>query len=102
MEQFKEMWQEKMIHPKNFLQVNYDYWMKNKPEETRAILRFLDIKPTYDLIKKIKGHFTQTKLDTSTTLFALSTFRDPQWDTQSWRKKLSQEQIAYIENQCRI
>ena len=102
MEQFNKMWQQKMITPKNFLEVNYDSWMKNKQKVTLAILRFLDIKPTHDLIKKIRGHFTQTKLDTSFTPFSLSTYRGQYWDTQSWKKDLSPEQITYIDYKCRI
>ena len=43
MEEFNKMKQDKILHPKNFLEVDYDSWMKNVTEETPAILRFLGI-----------------------------------------------------------
>ena len=96
MEQFNKMQQEKMISPDNFLQVDYDSWMKNLRDKTPAILRFLGIEPTPDIQRDIMDHFSVAKPG------YLSTYRGQAWDTQRWRGELGREQLEYITHKCGI
>ena len=96
MEQFNKMKQEKMIHSDNFLEVDYDSWMKNLTEETPVILRFLGIDPVPGILKDIMAHFSLTKPG------YLSTYRGQAWDTQRWRGELGREQLEYIMHKCGV
>ena len=93
-EEFNKMKQDKILHPKNFLEVDYDSWMKNLTEETPAMLRFLGIEPAPDIVRDIMAHFSLTKPG------YLSTYRGEAWDTQRWREELGQEQITFVQQKC--